>query len=177
MIAAVIDNETTDLIKNRTRKLDKQPHIVEFYGRLYDFEKRETIRDLHHFIKPPIPMPKESSKITRITDEMLADKPTFEAVAPAIKEFLESAPLVIAHNASFDQEVIDVEFQRLGQTLKWPKLLCSVEATIHLKGHRLKLHELHQLLFVDDFKDAHRAPVDVAALTRCCAELYQRGEL
>lgn len=177
MLAAVIDTETTDLIKNRTIKIDKQPHVVEFYGCLHDFEKRTTLGECHHIIKPPIKMPEKSAKITGWTDEKLADKPLFAVVAADIKAWLEAAPIVIAHNASFDQEVLDIEFERLGQKITWPKIICSVEASIHLKGHRLDLMGLHELLFADKFQHAHTASADVAALTRCCAELYQRGEL
>ena len=177
MIAAVIDTETTDLVYNHTVKLEKQPHIVEFYGCLHDFESGKMLSDIHFMMKPPIPMPEKSSKITRIDDAMLADKPPFAEVAAPIKAFIEAAPVVIAHNASFDREVIDIEFERLGQKIAWPPLLCTVEATIHLKGFRLSLIELHKLLFAGEFFEAHRASEDVAALTRCCAELHARGEL
>lgn len=177
MIAAPIDTETTDLVYNRTIKVEKLPHMVEFYGCLYDFEQGKLLQEVDQLIRPPIAMPKESAKITGLSDEMLKSAPTFAEVADSIANFIESAPLIIAHNASFDQEIIDIEFGRLGRKLKWPKLICSVEATIHLKGYRLNLGNLHELLFGERFADAHRAKMDVAALTRCCAELYKRGEL
>jgi DNA polymerase III alpha subunit (gram-positive type) len=84
---------------------------------------------------------------------------------------------VIAHNASFDQEAINIEANRLGRIIKWPTCRCSVEQTIHLKGKRLTLGALHEHLFGARFDDAHRARADVMALVRCCCELHKRGEL
>ena len=75
---------------------------------------------------------------------------------------------------SFDQEMIDIEAERLGQILRWQRLVCTVEQTVHLRGHRLSLSLLHQHLFDEPFAGAHRAKVDVAALIRCSVELHKR---
>ena len=73
---------------------------------------------------------------------------------------------------------VDFEFERLGQTVTWPKRkICSAEATVHLLGYRLKLQGLYELLFEETLPEAHRARNDVAALTRCMVELFKRGEI
>lgn len=175
--AFLFDTETTDLTFNRTKKIDQQPHVYEFYGCLFDFNTGVLIDEIDTLISIPIKIPAKSKKITGIDDDMLIGAPVFKEVAPRIKKLIEGAPLVIAHNMSFDREIIDIEFERLGETIKWPKVLCTVEATLHLKGFRLSLTALHDILFAKAFPEAHRAKHDVAALTRCCAELYQRGEI
>jgi hypothetical protein len=71
--------------------------------------------------------------------------------------------------------MVDIEAQRLGIELRWPRLVCTVEQTIALKGYRLSLENLHKELFGEPFEGAHRAKADVAALTRCCRELFKRG--
>lgn len=179
MIATILDTETTGLIANHSVKIDRQPHIVEFYAGVFDLRSpnESPIDEVETFIRPPIKMPADAAKITRITDETLKDAPVFSQVADPIADIIERAEVVIAHNASFDREMIDIEFERLGRKLQWPKLICTVEATIHLTGFRLSLTALHEKLFGEKFPEAHRAKRDVAALTRCCVALFQRGEI
>jgi DNA polymerase III epsilon subunit-like protein len=185
MIAFVFDTETNGLVANRTMKAHKLPEVIEFFGAIVDLQHNHIIEEFDTLIKPqnelsskPNPGDKESIiKITGITNERLADKPTFAQVAPRIISIIERAPVVIAHNASFDVEMIDIELARIGQSIRWPRVLCSVEQTIHLVGRRLKLHELYYHLFQPEkFMDAHRAKDDTKALIRCCVELVRRGE-
>lgn len=185
MKALIFDTETTGLVKNRTLKLDQQPSIIEFYACLVNLKTGKIARELDLLIKPPkllsdTPAPgdkKTITQITGITNAMLADAQPFSLHAKDIINMLTKAPLVIAHNASFDKEMIDIEAERLGFEVKWPRIICTVEQTIAMKGYRLSLSALHQELFGEPFTGAHRAKVDVAALTRCCVELFKRGML
>jgi DNA polymerase III epsilon subunit-like protein len=184
MIALVLDTETTGLVENRTIKVERLPEIIEFYGALVDLGTGIIQEELDTLIKPTIPLKdkpdfgskKTITEITGITNEMLANSPTFKVYAPKLKVFLESAPNIIAHNATFDQEMLAIEFARVNVPIKWPRVICSVEQTIHLKGKRLTLSDLHAHLFGEKFADAHRAKVDVQALIRCCVELAKREE-
>lgn len=177
MLALIFDTETTDLTRNRLLRLDRQPHIIEFYGCLKEIEDDVILEEIDTLIRPPVKVSDKISKITHIDNDMLADAKVFSQVADDIANLIEKAPVVIAHNASFDQEIIDIEFERLGRKIKWPKLICTVEATLHLKGYRLSLTALHELLFGETFPEAHRAKHDVIALARCCSELLKRGEI
>lgn len=56
---------------------------------------------MQQFIKPPIPIPPFITKITTITDEMVADAPALEGVMEDIFDFLGDYPLV-GHNVMFD---------------------------------------------------------------------------
>lgn len=178
MRALIIDNETSGLVTSHMIPLDKQPNVIEFYGALVDLASGQIIQDRDYLIKPPGPISDEITKITGITNNDLKDAAPFESMASKIKDAIESSSVIIAHNLSFDMEMIDIEFERLGQKIAWPKRkICTVEATIHLKGFRMNLSDLHLHLFNEPFKGAHRAKHDVAALTRCCVELYKRGLL
>jgi DNA polymerase III alpha subunit (gram-positive type) len=181
MKAFLFDCETTGLISNRKLKLDKQPHVIEFYGAMCDLKKGKVLDEVNTFIRPPAPelVDKTITRITGITfEEHLKDAPTFAEVAEKIFSPLERAPILIAHNLSFDKEMIEIEAERLARKLKWPKrLLCTVEQTIHIKGFRMNLSLLHEYLFGEPFAGAHRAKVDVEALLRCCKELVKRGVL
>lgn len=178
MKALVFDSETTGLINNHIVALDKQPEVIEFYGALVNLKTKKKLKEWEFIIRPrQYPMTKETIEKTKtqLSNELLKDAPLFPKVKAEIRKALEQAPLIIAHNLSFDKEMIDIEYERLGEKLKWPRGICTVEATIHLKGFRLALDALHQLLFKETFKDAHRAKPDTNALIRCCYELHKRG--
>ena len=179
MKAFIFDTETTGLIKNRSRSLDDQPEVIEFFGHLYDLKKDKPIKEFETLIKPSkFPMTDQIIKDTKtkLSNDMLKDAPSFAEVAPNIKKLIEAGPTDIAHNFAFDKGMLEVEFERLGQTIAWPKYLCTIEQTMHIKGFRLNLTRLHEHLFDgQSFSDAHRARSDVDALTRCCVKLYQQG--
>jgi DNA polymerase III epsilon subunit family exonuclease len=174
-IALAFDTETTGLISNRTVPLDKQPEIIEFYGCLFNLETGEVLKEFECLIKPTNPVDDEITSITGITNEMLKDCKSFKDYAPILKTLLQNAPLLIAHNLSFDQEMLEIEFERLGEKINFGKRLCTVEATAYLKGFRFKLSDLYEYLFGERFIGAHRAKHDVMALVKCCCELRKRG--
>jgi DNA polymerase-3 subunit epsilon len=172
--ALVLDTETTGLVSNHTIKLDRQPELIEFYGCLVDLDTGEILKEIDTLVKPKVlTLPDKIKQITGITEAMLGNAPAFSSIAGDIKELIESSPVVVAHNASFDQEMMDIEFERIGQTVDWPPLVCTVEQSVHLKGYRLNLGDLHEHFFGERFKDAHRAKHDVAALVRCCCEMHK----
>ena len=177
MIALLFDTETDGLVENHVIPLDRQPHIIEWYSCVADLSTGEVLDELDLLIRPSAPISEDITRITHITNEMLEGKPRFLEVAPQIMSAILKAPMAIAHNASFDQEMLQLEFERIGLNLVWPPLLCTVEQTIHLKGFRLSLTALHEHLFGEPFPEAHRAKSDVQALLRCCVELHKRGGL
>ncbi len=178
--ALVFDTETSGLSKNVTIAEAMRPEIIELYMALVDFGDDTTVvSDLDLLLKPRTRIEEESrsGKVHGITNEMVRQAPAFAEVLPKVKVMIEAAPMVIAHNASFDVEMIDIEANRCHQQIEWPRVLCTVEATAYLKGHRLTLGDLHDYLFKEKFEGSHRAKVDVSALIRCVAELFKRGML
>ncbi len=181
MRALVLDTETTGLSKNVTIAEAMRPEIIELYMALVEFGDDTTVvSDLDLLLKPRVMIEEtsRSGKVHGITNEMVRQAPSFAEVLPQIKAMIEAASMVIAHNASFDVEMIDIEASRCHQRICWPvRVLCTVEATSYLKGHRLSLGDLHEFLFQEKFEGSHRAKVDVTALIRCVAELFKRGML
>lgn len=175
MKAVIFDTETSGLLSTRLLPLDKQPEIIEFYGALVDLETGDIKKELHSFFKPLKAITDEITKITHIDNAMLENAPRLRDMRGEIREFLESAPMIIAHNASYDKEMVDVEFSRFEEEMIWPHVICTVEETIFIKGYRLSLTALHEYLFGEPFADSHRADVDTKALIRCCVELYKKG--
>lgn len=185
MKAFIFDTETTGLIQNGAISLDLQPSVIEFFGCLVDLKKGKVLSEFDTLIKPKTSVngllatdaKKTITDITGITDEMLVNAPSFAEVADKIADCIEKAPLVIAQNASFDKEMIDIEFSRLDRKLEWPPVICTIEQSIHLVGHRLNLSALHLHLLGSSFPGAHRAKADTLALVRCCVEMFKRGLL
>ncbi|MEL6829111.1 MAG: DNA polymerase III subunit epsilon [Pseudomonadota bacterium] len=68
------------------------------------------------YINPGRPVSSATIEITGITDEMLVDKPTFDApeIVDAFLDFVGAADLV-AHNAAFDRGFLNAELARLGR--------------------------------------------------------------
>jgi DNA polymerase III epsilon subunit-like protein len=178
--AVILDTETTGLIANHSIAIDKQPEIIEFYAHHVDLATRKITKRFDTLIRPHIwPMTDKTiaETKTKITNAELKDAPKFKDVAKDIRKICEGAPVIIAHNAAFDQEIISIEFERMKETIKWPRMLCTVEQTIQIKGYRLSLTNLHLELFGKTFGEAHRAKLDVEALTKCCIQLYKRKML
>jgi DNA polymerase III epsilon subunit family exonuclease len=178
--ALILDTETTCLMSNRILREEHQPSIIEFYGELINLDDGTVLDSLEHLIKPPRPIPEEITEITHISNAMVVDKPKFVDVADDIFAMIERAPIVIAHNMAFDRDVLDVEAARLGRTIKWPRVLCTVEQSIWLTGHRLSLKKLYEYLFTSSHyeKDqAHRARIDVENLTRIVIAMRTKGWL
>jgi DNA polymerase III epsilon subunit-like protein len=181
MRALLIDCETTSLLLNRTVNDVHLPRIVEFYGALMDLspEGSTLVSELDTLVRPSgsIDEASKATEITGITNEVLRDAPSISAVLPRIKALIEESSMVIAHNASFDREVVDVEAGRLRQTVRWPRVICTVEQTTHLKGYRLSLSDLYFEFFGEKFSGAHRAKIDVEALARVVCEMMRRDLL
>ena len=173
----IFDTETTGLIENMTTRFDKQPEVVEFCG-IHINEKGKVLEEMDQLIKPSIPITEEITRLNGIDNDMLKDKLYFVGYAAAIRDMIERASMVIAHNAAFDCDMLNLEFKKLKMTpIAWPRIICTVEQTLHIKGYRLTLSDLHEYLFKKKFEGAHRARADVEALARCVVALKKRGEL
>lgn len=184
----IFDTETTALISNSLMSGRHQPHVVEFYGQIVD-ENDQVIESLEFLAKPPhLPPNKDNKppffisdeirKITGLTDDDVKDAEPFAFYAEQVAGIIGRADSVVAHNLSYDYSVISIEMDRIKRSIEWPLIrICTVEETEYLKGFRLSLSALHDHLFSEPFAGAHRARVDVAALTRCFCELRARGVL
>lgn len=173
----IFDTETTGLAKNSLREPDKQPRLIEMVFAIWDDESG-SISKIGAIFDPGIPIPAEVTKVTGITDKHIQSSPRFCEQAEDFRTLIESVDVVVAHNLSFDRMIINNEFDRCGKPRpKWPRGVCTVEATEHLNGYRMKLGELHRFLFAEDMQGAHRAQADVEALLKCYRELIKRGEI
>lgn len=188
MRITIFDTETTGLPK-RDMPLSEQPYIIQFASQTYEFDPATRrfmeVERYNQLIKPPIAVPEESTRISRISDETVKNSPSFAEVAPRIIEIFANSDLAVAHNLGFDQEIIGNELERMGQSKNiYPATVFdTLEGTRHLcklpgKNGNYKaprLMELHQFLLNESFAEAHDAEKDVEALARCVKVLLQQG--
>lgn len=178
MFIAAFDTETTGLIDNHTVKLDKQPEIIEIYACIFNDKDGKVKHEFNTFIKPRLPITAEITKHNGITNAMVKDAAAYGYHSKQIMQMLNDAPVLTGHNLSFDVEMVAIENERIKlPPLKLNRQICTVEQTMHLRGMRLSLSNLHQYLFNEPFEGAHRAKVDVHAQVRCYMELKKRGEI
>ncbi len=179
MLAFIFDAETTGLVNNSLIPLDNQPRIIEFFGHLVDDETGEVIEELEFMCDPGVPIDHVITRITGIKQEQLDGQKPFSYHTIDMHRMIVKADAAVAHNLSFDMALLAFEFERDNKAVvNWPKrLICTVEQTEWMRGHRLSLGALHEELFGEPFAGAHRARHDVEALTRCYLELRKRGDL
>jgi DNA polymerase-3 subunit epsilon len=102
-----LDTETTGLSH------ESGDRIIEI-GCVEMVNRRLTGRSKHFYVNPQRANSNDALKVHGLTDEFLADKPLFAAVADELAQFLDGAE-VVAHNAPFDVGFMDAELQRLGR--------------------------------------------------------------
>ena len=115
----ILDTETTGFYFQNTDR------IVEV-GAIEMVNRKLTGSSIHIYINGETPVG-DSFRIHGISDEFLADKPKFAEIAATLFEYLKGGE-IIAHNASFDMNFLNMEFKRCG----YPTLseVCSVTDTL-----------------------------------------------
>ena len=115
------------------------------------------------FVNPECPIPEEITKLTSITDEMVADARTIREVLPEFLGFVGDR-LLIAHNADFDTSFIRVAAKSLDipfSNAYLDTVALSRYLNPELKAHKLNLLAEHYQL--GDFHH-HRACDDAEML-------------
>ncbi|MBP6127874.1 exonuclease domain-containing protein [Flavobacterium sp.] len=92
---------------------------------IYKFDGHEVVDQFISLVNPEKPIQPFVVKLTGINSAMLRSAPKFYEVAKRIIEITEGS-IVVAHNASFDYRILQMEFRRLGFDFKKPTL-CTVE--------------------------------------------------
>lgn len=169
MKIVVYDTETTGLVQNLMLPIEQQPHIIEIAAVLVD-ERGDQYGSFHCILDPQIPvLDPKITQITGLTHEMLKGKPTFEAMLPAIRATFSQADAVLAHNLSFDLDMMRIECKR-HRVSDFPMPLqrfCSMHQYKHIRGKWFKQGELYKHFMGKPQAAAHRAMDDVQALIEC----------
>lgn len=149
------DTETTGIKAERDR-------IIEIAA--FDPVKQATFE---HFVNPGIPIPPDATAIHHITDEMVADAPSFAEVGAKFIDFCSGDTVLIAHNNdAFDIHFLKHEFGR--HSLTFPSDWKFFDTLKWARRYRSDLprHTLQFLREIYGFpqNNAHRALDDVIVL-------------
>ena len=119
-------------------------------------------------LNPQRAIPTGITRLTGISQAMVADAPFFADIADELEVFLEDA-IFVAHNVEFDYGFIASEFARIGRPFRLPKLCtCSSMRKLY-PGHRSYSLDSLARAYDISLKQHHRAMCDAEA----AAELLQ----
>ena len=121
----ILDTETTGFY------YQDGDRIIEV-GAIEMINRKLTGSSIHIYINPEKPVG-DSEAIHGITDEFLQDKPKYAEIADTLFAYLKGAE-IIAHNATFDMNFLDMEFKRVGLPLL--SEVCEVTDTLALAKNK-----------------------------------------
>lgn len=184
------DVETTGLPKNwkaPVTDLDNWPRLVQLAFLYYD-RNGNKISGGDFIIKPDgFSIPKEASGIHGIsTERAIREGKPLSLVLQQFKSLIDLAEVLVAHNMSFDENIVGAEFLRLGMRNPIPakRKICTMESSTNFcaipgkNGYKWpRLSELHYKLFQTGFEEAHNAAVDITVTAKCFWELKRIGIL
>ena len=121
----ILDTETTGFY------FQDGDRIIEV-GAIEMINRKLTGSSIHIYINPQKPVG-DSENIHGISDDFLKDKPLYADIADTLFEYLKGSE-IIAHNATFDMNFLDMEFKRAG----FPALseVCEVTDTLALAKNK-----------------------------------------
>lgn len=162
-----LDTETTGLSP------DSGDRIVEI-GCVEMVNRRLTGNNRHFYLNPERKNNEEAVRVHGLTDEFLADKPLFSAVADDLITYWAGAEIII-HNAAFDVGFLDAEFRRIGKPLFHAHVASVTDSLLMARdmfpGKSNSLDALCKRLEVDNSsRTLHGALLDAELL----AEVYIR---
>ncbi len=158
-----VDLETTGMSYTRGRVIEVAAIRVE------NKQVTETFTSL---VDPQTELPQFISSLTGITQNDLADAPTFYDIADELYRLLDGA-IFVAHNVRFDFGFLKQEFKRLNKPFR-PRMLCTVKLSRALypdvQGHRLQ--NLIERCGIE-VESRHRAKDDASAMWQFIQHIQQ----
>ena len=121
----ILDTETTGFYFQDTDR------IIEV-GAIEMVNRKLTGSSIHIYINPKKPVG-DSENIHGISDAFLQDKPEYAEIAEVLFNYLKGAE-IIAHNATFDMNFLNMEFKRAGFVAL--SEVCSVTDTLAMAKNK-----------------------------------------
>ncbi len=160
----VLDTETTGL------EPEKGHRIIEV-GCLEMVNRRITGSTFHRFINPQRDIERDAEDVHGITNAFVQDKPLFREIVDELIAYIDGAELII-HNAPFDVNFLNHEFDWAGKRYKKIEDYCGVFDTLAYArrkhpGQRNSLDALCSRYHVDNSnRELHGALLDAELLAQ-----------
>ena len=118
---------------------------------------------LTELVNPGVPIPAEAAAVHGISNEKVADKPTFKQIAPKIKEFIGDSDLSGFNCLKFDVPLLVEEFLRNEEDFEMKnRKVVDVQNIFH-KMEQRTLVAAYKFYCNGDLTDAHSAEADTRA--------------
>jgi len=119
-------------------------------------EGRRIKEQFQSLVNPERPLSPGAASTNGLTDEELADQPSFAEISEEVVERLKGS-VVVCHNAQFDIQFLDSEFRRLKREIIIPNLIDTL--ILARQNYDLTSYSLHSIAeaFHVPVTNAHRA--------------------
>ena len=114
-------------------------------------------------VNPEVPIPAVVTAIHGISDEMVADEPTFKELAPKVYALIKDSDLGGFNSNRFDIPLLAEELLRAEVDFDMKKALSVDVQTIFHKKEKRTLEAAYKFYCNKDLKDAHSAAADTNA--------------
>lgn len=129
-------------------------------------------------MKPGVAIHPAAQAVHGITMDDLAECPPFGAFADEIAEVFRTADVIVGYNLSFDVDMIQAEYGRIGRApldLSNKKIVDAFRLWQQCEPRSLQ--HAHRRFVGDEFASAHSASADVAATGRVLVGMLQHFKL
>lgn len=139
----------------------------------YHTDGKNILDEFHMYIKPYRKVSQKITDLTGITNEMLEDKDNKWKVLPKLSNFIKDT-IVVAHNAEFDINFINICFYHLNLPLI-NKYICT-QSLFKNNNPSSKKSNLEHLCSVFEItnESAHSALCDAKATTEVFIKMFER---
>src|SRR5690606_14782241 len=114
-------------------------------------------------VNPEMPIPPAVSAIHGITDEMVANEPTFKELAPKVFNLIKESDLGGFNSNRFDIPLLAEELLRAGVDFEMKNTLAIDVQTIYHKMEKRTLEAAYKFYCDKDLTNAHSAEADTLA--------------
>jgi DNA polymerase-3 subunit epsilon len=163
----VLDTETTGLYYN------KGDRIIEI-GCLELYDHVPTGKTYQQYINPRYDIHEEATKISGLTNDFVKDFPLFEEIIDDFLAFIGDTDTLVIHNAQFDINFLNMEFEKLGKPLiSMNRVVDTLKmARAKVSSARYTLDALCEKFSIDkSLRTLHGALVDCDLLAKVYLEL------
>ena len=130
-----------------------------------------------HIEETPMHIPSESTAIHGITDEDVADCPTFREIAHQIADVLEGSDLAGYNSNHFDIPLLAEEFLRAGVNIDLKRKNMVDAYVIFTKNEQRNLSAAYKFYCGKDLQNAHSANADTMATYEVLTAQLERYDL
>lgn len=191
MKVLVFDTETTGLLpkihkgENKLDYINEYPYIIQFSFILYDSDNHNIVENHDYIIKLPMntKISKKSIELHGIdAEKSLNEGRDIIEILDIFDNVLSKSDVVIAHNYSFDETMVQIEYIRNEKKCNLDKsknnIYCTMENSVDLCGlvatNRVgtykkfpRQNELHMKLFHCIPENLHNSYNDILVCLRC----------